>query len=600
MRPLFPRIITTKRKDRTYRYLTLVESYRENGKIKQRQVGNLGNIDLYSQEEIRRLIDKLREFLHDDPYGTTQDLTTYGDKHYGIPYVVNVFWDRLGLTEFINSLLKDRQVEVDVALCTKILVLNRLIAPKSKLGVARWVHRLYLEELEGRPLPDVHHFYRAMDYLEEMKDALERHLYLQLTDLLSLKLTLVFYDLTSSYFEGTHCPLSKHGYSREHRPDRPQINIGLLVTPEGIPIAHQVFEGNVADKTTVPDAIKVLSERFEVGECVFVGDRGMITQDNLRALKEAGFRYIVGFHKRGREVSDQLLEEYQDLSQYTPLGEEGSLLYKEIPAAKVPAEDAAENEEDYLVRYILCHNPAKVAEDQAFREQALQEAEAQLQHLKEWLEKEEPRRGRKPTAKSIMLKVADLLNRKGMARFFDIDYDGNKRLNWQRNQTAIDKESLRDGKFLLKTNSLLPADQVVTAYKNLMQAENAFREIKDFIRLRPIYHYNEHRVRAHVLICVLAYLFEQWLEVLYRRHVESEIQRTKSIMDNETREKKLKQLKSSYRSGRRILEELDEIKAVDQQFIDKRLYSITLPGEAQKKILGVLELPLPPKVLVKE
>lgn len=356
----------------------------------------------------------------------------------------------------------------------------------------------------------------------------------------------------------------------------------------------------MADKTTVPDAIKVLSERFEVGECVFVGDRGMITQDNLRALKEAGFRYIVGFHKRGREVSDQLLEEYQDLSQYTPLGEEGSLLYKEIPAAKVPAEDAAENEEDYLVRYILCHNPAKVAEDQAFREQALQEAEAQLQHLKEWLEKEEPRRGRKPTAKSIMLKVADLLNRKGMARFFDIDYDGNKRLNWQRNQTAIDKESLRDGKFLLKTNSLLPADQVVTAYKNLMQAENAFREIKDFIRLRPIYHYNEHRVRAHVLICVLAYLFEQWLEVLYRRHVESEIQRTKSIMDNETREKKLKQLKSSYRSGRRILEELDEIKAVDQQFIDKRLYSITLPGEAQKKILGVLELPLPPKVLVKE
>nr|WP_258359897.1 hypothetical protein [Moorella sulfitireducens] len=97
----------------------MVESYRENGKIKQRQVGNLGNIDLYSQEEIRRLIDKLREFLHNDPYGTTQDLTTYGDKYYGIPYVVNVFWNRLGLTEFINSLLKDRQVEVDVALCTK-------------------------------------------------------------------------------------------------------------------------------------------------------------------------------------------------------------------------------------------------------------------------------------------------------------------------------------------------------------------------------------------------------------------------------------------------------------------------------------------------
>lgn len=596
---MFPRVVTTKRGGNTYRYLALLESYREGDKVKQRTVGNLGNIDRYSQEEIRRVIEKLREFLHDEPLGTVHDINTHGVKHFGIPYVVNIFWNRLGLTEVIQSSLKDRHVEIDVALCVKIMVLCRLIKPRSKLGMIRWLKQLYLPELEDN-VPEPHHFYRAMDYLIEMKDQLEKHLYLRLTDLLSLKLTLVFYDMTSSYFEGAKCDLADYGYSRDHRPDRKQIAIGLLVTPNGIPIAHDVYAGNTPDKSTVKEALARLQQTYNVKECVFVGDRGMITDKNLAALKDAGYKYILGFNKRGREVAQELLEEHQNLSTYSQADE--YLWYKKIRWCGQESEPDESDEAEYQgdIRYIICYNPAKASDDKEFREQALAEAEEQLKYLQESLASETPKRGRKMTSKRVMLKVAEILKRKGTTAFFEVSYDGQKTLSFQRNEAAIERETLRDGKFLIKTNALLPTEEVVKAYKNLMRVENAFREIKDFIRLRPIYHYNDDRVKAHVMICVLAYLFEQWLEVNYHQHLETLLEQADRIPIKEERDVAIATIKKSRLSGRRILEALDEIKAVEQEFVGKRIYALTKPTDTQKKLLDVFEVPMPPKVLIKD
>lgn len=490
-----------------------------------------------------------------------------------------------------------------MALCTKIMILNRLIDPKSKLGVSQWLRQIYLPELEEKQ-PELHHFYRTLDILEEMKDDLERHLYNnRLTDLLSYQLNLVFYDLTSSYFEGTHCPLARFGYSRDHRPDCRQINIGLLVTPEGMPIAHQVFEGNIPDKVTVAGAIEQLKQKFAIKSCIFVGDRGMLTSHNLEELKEANFRYILGFHKRGREVSDELLARYQNLEEYQLIDGDNPLFYVEIPAEQAPPkENLVEGEEEEKenveppVRYILCHNPLKAQEDYEFRVKAIEEARIKLQELKDRLARETPRRGRKPTTKGVMLKAAAILNKKGLAPIFDIIYDG-KSFNFEVNEPALAKEALRDGKFLIQTNADLPAEEVIAAYKNLLQVETAFRHIKDFIRLRPIYHYNANRVKGHIFICVLAYLFEKWLEVIHRQYIEDEIFKAKQIPDPESQERELRRWKVAHKSGRRILELLEEIKAVDQQFLDKRIYRITQPGQSQSELLKILGLPLPPKIL---
>lgn len=349
------------------------------------------------------------------------------------------------------------------------------------------------------------------------------------------------------------------------------------------------------------DALARLQQTYDVKECVFVGDRGMITDKNLEALTAAGYKYILGFNKRGREVTQKLLEQHQDLSQYSHLDD--YLLYKEIRYSHPVVEEDGLNGEDFSqqagTRYIICHNEAKAPDDKEFREQAIAEAEEQLKYLQESLASEVPKRGRKITGKRVMLKVAEILKRKGTTPFFKVTYDGQKTLVFERNEAAINQESLRDGMFLIKTNALLPAGEVVKAYKNLMRVENAFREIKDFIRLRPIYHYNDDRVKGHVMICVLAYLFKQLLEVKYQQYSEAQLEQAARIPLEEERETAKSKIKQARLSGRRILECLDEVKAVEQEFVDKKIYSITQLSELQQTLFQIFGIPLPPKVLIK-
>ena len=159
------------------------------------------------------------------------------------------------------------------------------------------------------------------------------------------------------YVSGHQCPIAEYGYSRTHRPDLEQVELGLLVTPEGLPITHEVFAGNTPDKKTVKEILERLKEEFSVEQCVFVGDRGMVTHKNTVLLAELNYPYIVGYHKRGRVVSDALLEQYNDVSGYTVLRE--NLSYLEVPVANVD-----DDEKDKDTRYILCHNPIKATADE--------------------------------------------------------------------------------------------------------------------------------------------------------------------------------------------------------------------------------------------
>ncbi|MDI7249009.1 MAG: transposase, partial [Bacillota bacterium] len=185
----------------------------------------------------------------------------------------------------------------------------------------------------------------------------------------------------------------------------------------------------------------------------------------------------------------------------------------------------------------------------------------------------------------------------GLHKFFEVSYDG-KQLAFSRKEEAIAREALRDGMFLIKTDCSLPADQVVTAYKNLFGVERAMREIKDFLKLRPIYHYNADRVRAHVLICVLAYLFEQWFEVLSRRKVAAEVAQAEAIPDPEERKRAVERARASLLTGRRMVEILERIKAVEQVFAGKRVVSVTRPGPEQREALSVLGVAPPPALLL--
>lgn len=585
--PLFAQIVSTKRPDgRTYRYMHIVESYREGKQVKKRRIASLGNVDAYSEQEIQQFIRTLESLLQNRVSGSIDDLNPESSLSFGIPYVVQFLWDQLGLTKAMQAELQDRQVTFDVARYVKAMVCNRLMNPSSKLNLFHTIEDMYLPDAGDKPW-QLQHFYRALDHLMDMKPNLEKFIYSRLTDLLNFRLSLVLYDLTSTHLSGHHCPMGEHGYSRTHRPDLEQVELGLLVTPDGLPITHEVFAGNTPDKATVKEILERLKNDFSVEQCVFVGDRGMVTKKNTELMAQLGYPYIVGYHKRGRLVSDALLAQYHDVSTYTNL--RGNLRYLEVPASAV---DDDEKEQDS--RYILCYNPLKAKADEAFRVSALEEAEKALTAYQAWLEK--PRRGRKTSTQSVMLKVSDILTRKGVQAFVQVEFSEEK-VSYTRNEEAIAKEALRDGKFVIKTNTGLAAEQVVISYKTLMNVERAFREIKNFLDVGPMYHWNEKRVRGHIFVCVLAYLFEQEVQVMYRRWWQQREAEVTQWQDGPEREQQLEELNNRWYTGERIMKELSRWHVMKAEFLGKEFLSVPPAPPFLDEVLKALAVPLPAKAI---
>lgn len=585
--PVFAQIVSTKRADGlTYRYMHIVESYREGMTVKKRRIASLGNIDAYSEQEIQQFIRTLESLLQNRASGSIEDFDPKSTLSFGVPYVVQFLWDQLGLTKAMHNELKDRQVTFDVARYVKAMVCNRLMNPSSKLDLFHTIEDMYLPESGDEPW-QLQHFYRALDHLMDMKPKFETFIYRRLTDLLNLRLSLVLYDLTSTHLSGHHCPIGEHGYSRTHRPDLEQVKLGLLVTPDGLPITHEVFAGNTPDKKTVKEILERLKKNFSVEQCVFVGDRGMVTKKNMELMAQLEYPYIVGYHKRGRVVSDALLVQFNDILAYTEL--RGNLSYLEVPASVVEDD---ENGQD--ARYILCYNPLKAKADEAFRVSALEEAEQALVAYQEWLVK--PHRGRKPSTQSIMLKVSDILTKKGVQKFLEVEFNEQK-LSYKRNEEVLAKEALRDGKFVMKTNTNLPAEEVVTSYQTLMNVERAFREIKNFLDVGPVYHWNEKRVRGHIFVCVLADLFEQEIQVMYRRwwaQREREVQR---MSDAAEREQQLKELNDRWYTGERITKDLSRWNVLKAEFLGKEFLSVPPPPQDLGDVLKALGIPLPAKTI---
>lgn len=544
---MFLRTSQYTRGGKVYRYLKLVKSYREGKKTKQRLIATIGNLDTLDRNQIDNLIDALAKFSSRKVKSIDQ-LKVKRDQKYGDVILVKHIWEKLRLGKIISHHLQSQRATFEVSLACMIMVINRLIAPKSKLSVAEWYRRIYLPEMDNKKF-DYQHFYRAMDYLQEAKEKIEKDIYLNLSDLFSLKVDIVFYDLTSSYFEGTECDISEFGYSRDRRPDKKQILLGLVTTKEGIPIAHEVFSGNIADKSTVEGIIKDLRSRFQIRRCIFVGDRGMVTSDNLDFLQQEDYQYIVALKKRQSSEVEDILE--PDLSKYTQI--EDNLKAIEVTKGQ-------------SIRYLICHNSEKTKDDCAFREKAIKEAQEKLGKLSQSIAS-----GRIKRQKPITVKVVKALLKKNTLKYFTFEVDP---FSYHLKDEVIAKERVLDGKFILKTNvKELSTKEVIQSYKNLASVERAFRSIKDFIRLRPIYHYKPQRVKAHVFICVLAYLIEKIIDRdLHRRNLTF--------------------------TAAKALELLDEVRLIENQLGNKTLKCITELNRKHRDIFSAVGLQKVPEVIV--
>lgn len=465
----------------------LRESYRdEQGRSQKRTLANLSKLP-------RDVIDTLKAVLKGGTVVGTgpQEMEVERSLPHGHVAAAVGMIRKIGLDRLILGAAKDPASRRCCNLIVAMMV-DRLIAPRSKLGFVRAVD----EETASSSLGTVlrlgrvkeREAYEALDWLLERQARIENGLARRHLE----DGVLVLYDVSSSYFEGRCCPLAHYGHSRDHRKDRPQIVYGLLCTREGLPIAVEVFDGNTADPSTLSAQIEKVKGRFGISRLVLVGDRGMITSARIRdELRPAGLDWITCL----RASAVQALA-----------AENGPLqlsLFDERDLAEISAPDMFPGE-----RLIVCRNGDLAAERARKREDLLVATERELTRVHGQVCRKNSRLKR---AADIGMAVGAVLNRKKMAKHFDVEV-ADHYLSWQRRIEQIEQEARLDGIYVIRTSmpaEHLDAAEAVEAYKDLSRVERAFRSLKSVdLEIRPIRHWTADRVRAHVLLCMLAYHVE--------------------------------------------------------------------------------------------
>jgi transposase len=568
-------------------YWALVESVRTGRGSRQRVVAYLGELKRAEQSGWAQLGRSLsgkerpqRSLFAPPPYDEPSDdepvlvrlqgVRLERLRDFGDVWMALGLWRLLGLDTLLEKLAPAGREEVPWPVVAAILSIARFCRPQSELHIeSTWYRGTALEDLLGVPVEKVHtdRLYAGLDWLLPRKSAIERHLKDRLGDLFDLEYDLLLYDITSTYFEG-ECSangLARRGYSRDGRPDCLQVCIGLVVTNDGIPLGYEVFAGNRNDATTVEEIVGAMEKKYGRANRIWVMDRGMVSEENLKFLRERAAQYIVGTPK----AMLRQFERYLSRKQWHEV-QEGV----EVQLVRGPHGEET---------FVLARSVDRREKEKAMHERFIDRLEAALEKMH-------------AAAESGRLKDEAVANRRlgrlmcqywRAARAFDVKIErlsppkGKQRLRvtWKRNRRWTEWAALSEGCYLLRTN-LNETDPAVLwkRYIQLTEAEWAFRITKDELEIRPIWHQKEQRVLAHILVCFLAYVLWKTLAQWMRRSGLGDAPRT-------------------------LLEELAKIKSGDVVLPTRsrrgydtgavRLRCVTEPDEAQKVLLNRLGLTLP-------
>ena len=462
----------------------LRESYRDGQSVRKRTLANLSALSDEQIEALRavfagvavRPVAALFETLRSRPHGHVQ--------------AVRVAMQRLGF----ERLLAARPSREREAVCA--MVAARVLAPHTKLATTRWWHTTTLAEEYGVSEADADDLYAAMDWLLARQSSIERRLAARHFDQGALAL----YDLSSSYFEGTHCPLAKIGHNRDGKKNKLQVNYGLLTTRAGCPVAVSVYEGNTNDAKTLLPQIQKLREDFALQHLVLVGDRGMISHKAIGELHQiAGLMWITALK------SGQIRTLIEGEALQLGLFDERHLF--ELVHADYPGE-----------RLIACRNP-ELGKLRAYKREQLLAATAQeLQKVRASVQN-----GRLRGKAKIGVRVGRVVNKYKVAKYFSLTID-EQQFEFEIRQDQVAAEAALDGVYVIRTNvpkKQMSAPDTVRNYKALCEVERAFRSLKTVdLKVRPIHHRLADRVRAHIFLCMLAYyvewhMREAWRELLF-------------------------------------------------------------------------------------
>ena len=426
-------------------------------------------------------------------------------RSFGAVWLGWFLWRALKLEALLGELLPSSRETVRWAEVIAILVIGRLCEPSSELHVAeRWYRTTALEDLLGVAVEDIYdeRLYRGLDRLLPHKEAVEKHLVKRLGELFDLDYDLLLYDITSTYFEGVADPsIAKRGYSRDHRPDCVQVNIALVVSREGMPLGYEIFAGNTTDVSTVQQMVEGMEDKFGKVNRVWVMDRGMVSAENIAWLNSTGRRYVIGTARSELGRFAKQIAEKTDWRQ----------IREDIEVKICGGPDGSET-------FLLCRSASRSEKEKAIHERFSKRIEEGLQSLGRRIEKSQSALDRGQLERQIgrlLERNSRASARYSIALTEDQATPAGVKLKWSTRQEWEDWAKLSEGTYILRSNIHHWTDQELwKTYIQLSEAEAAFRIQKSDLCVRPIWHHKQDRIKAHILICFLAYVLwktlQQW------------------------------------------------------------------------------------------
>lgn len=482
-------------------YLRIIQSYKEDGKSKHKTLYSLGKVEDYTPDQLERIAKKLISLAGRDISNLISDeLHELGRYNYGYALVIRKLWTTFNFTQLVRKLKVKSRIKFDWQAALQLMIGERINEPCSKRQVS-----FNQEEYMGfsdEPI-GLHHFYRTLDLLSSQEELIKKHLFTQQRSLFSNVLDVVFYDVTTLYFD-SHVEqeeaLRQKGYSKDGKAHKTQIVLGLLVDKSRNPISYQIYRGNTYEGGTMIDALKKMQKQFTVDRVIVVADSAMIDKENRNFMVDQGIDYIIGdsIKTLGKAITNKLLDTTHHKAVFAD--SETSFTYRELT---------------YKGRRIICTYSEKRARKDAHQRQVL------IDKANQWL------------ANPSKYKQ---VKKRGAGRFIATSQDGQAiGLDMDR----INKDAKYDGFKAIASTTDLSVEEILSKYSDLFEVEHTFRALKSQLEIRPVFHWNDKRIAGHICMCFIAYTFINHLRNLTKLQYQPLIKaldqmQLSHIMDNKT------------------------------------------------------------------
>ena len=445
-------------------YIRLVENYREDGKVKQRFLATLGRVDQISKQQALNMIEKLRAWYDVDDVVNVSNVKSNVIKNYGAKLVVDKLFEEYELDEYLSKV--DKKVRYDLESMIKLMVMNRLLEPKSKLGIYNELDYYGIEDVE------LHQIYRSLDILARKKEEIEKYMYNKRLNLFNSSIDLIFYDVTTLSFESQQVNgLMNYGYSKDKKFNETQVVLGMSVDRDRFPVSFNIYEGNKFEGHTMKDAIEEMKSKYNLSKVIVVADRGMLSEGNITAIEESGYDYIVG--RSIKKLSDDV-----DIFK---------LGYKEIATGIEVAETEYKGK-----RLIVVRSDERASKD-------FEERERQIEKAK----------------KMIKNHTVDATTKRGAMKYVKEEHA--EKGTYELNIEKIEEDARYDGYYGIITNTQEQAKAIIEEYHSLWEVEESFRTLKGFLKARPIYHWTVRRITGHMVMVFISYVLLKTMEKKLKR-----------------------------------------------------------------------------------